>query len=54
MGEPARDHAIMQLTTAGHPQPLVVQEGALATFGDVEFVVGGIIDQAGDDGVFAL
>ena len=54
MRQAAGDHAFIELPAPGDAQPLVVEEGALAALGDVEFVVGGIVDHAGDDGALAL
>src|SRR3977135_413878 len=54
MRQPARDHAFVELLASGDAQPLVVEEGALAALGDIEIVVGGIVDQAGNDHALAL
>ena len=54
MRQAAADHAVVELAAAGDAQPLVVEEGALAALGDVELVIGGIVDHAGDDGALAL
>ena len=48
MRQAAGDHAFVELAAAGDAQPLVVEKGALAAFGDVEFVIGRIVDHAGD------
>src|SRR6185312_1124343 len=53
MRQPAGDHAFIQLAAAGDAQALVVEEGALAALGDIELVIGGIVDHAGDDRAFA-
>ena len=54
MRQAAGDHAFVELAAAGDAQPLVVEEGALAALGDVEIVIGRIVDQAGDNGALAL
>ena len=54
MRQAAGDHAFVELAAAGDAQPLVVEEGALAALGDVELVIGGIVDHAGDDRALAL
>src|SRR6202166_3265791 len=54
MRQPAGDHAVAELAPAGNAQPLIGEGGALAAFGDVEVVIGRIVDQAGDDGALAL
>ena len=54
MRQAAGDHAVGELAAAGDPQPLVVEEGALAALGDIKLVIGGIVDHAGDDGALAL
>jgi hypothetical protein len=54
MRQPAGDHAFVELAAAGDAQALIVEEGALAAFGDIELVIGGIVDDAGNDGSFAL
>src|SRR6266481_6107967 len=54
MRQAARDHAFAKVAPAGDPQPLIVEEGALATLGDIEVVIGRIVDQAGDHGALAL
>src|ERR1700716_3904906 len=54
MWQAATDHAFVELAAAGDAQPLVVQEGALAALGNVELVIGGVIDQPGYDSAFAL
>src|SRR5437762_5984043 len=53
MRQAAGDHAFVEPAAAGDAQPLVVEERALAALGDVQFVIGGIVDHAGNDGVFA-
>ena len=54
MRQAAGDHAFIELAAAGDAQPLLVEEGALAALGDVELVIGGIVDHARDDRAFAL
>src|SRR4051794_4947461 len=54
MRQAAGDHAFAEPPAPGDAQPLVVEEGALAALGDVELVIGGIVDQPGDDGALAL
>ena len=54
MRQAAGDHAFVEPAAAGDAQPLVVEERALAALGDVELVIGGIVDHAGDDGALAL
>ncbi len=54
MRQPAGDHAVAEIAPAGDAQALVVEEGALAAFGDVELIIGRIIDQAGDHRALAL
>ena len=54
MRQAAGDHAFVELAAAGDAQPLVVEERALAALGDVQLVIGGVVDHAGDDGVLAL
>ena len=54
MRQPAGDHRIGEPPPRRHPQPLVVEEGALAALGGEQVVVGGIVDQPGDHGAFAL
>src|SRR3984957_11167470 len=49
-----RDKSWSTRPICGSPQPLVVEEGALAAFGDIEVVIGRIVDQAGDDDAVAL
>ena len=53
MRQSAGDHAFAKLAPAGDAQPLVVEECALAALGDVEFLVGGIVDHPGDDRALA-
>src|SRR5579862_266821 len=53
MRQAAGDHAFVQLAAAGDAQALVVEERALAALGDIELVIGGVVDHAGDDGVLA-
>src|SRR5277367_4073216 len=54
MRQSAGDHAFIELAPAGDTDALIVEEGALAAFGGIELVIGGIIDHAGNDGSFAL
>src|SRR5437868_4905550 len=54
MWQPAGDHAFVQFAPAGNAQPLIVEEGALAAFSGIEFVISWIVDHARDDGVLAL
>src|SRR5207302_2834694 len=54
MRQPAGDHAFVEIATAGDAQPLIVEEGALATLGNIELFVGRIIDYPGDYGALAL
>ena len=54
MRQAAGDHAFIELPAPGDAQPLVVEEGALAALGDVEVVIGRIVDQARDHHAFAL
>ena len=54
MRQPAGDHAFVELAPPGDAQALIVEEGALAALGDVEFVIGGIVDHAGDHRALAL
>ena len=54
MRQAAGDHAVAELAPAGDAQPLIVEEGALAALGDIEVVIGRIVDQAGDHGALAL
>src|SRR6266702_196735 len=53
MGQATGHHAFAELAAAGHPQALVVEEGALAALGDVELVIGGVVDHARDDRALA-
>ena len=50
----AGDDRVGEPLARRHPQPLVVEEGALAALGGEQLVVGGIVDDAGDDRAFAL
>ena len=54
MRQPTANHAFAELAPAGDAQPLIVEEGALAALGGIEFFVGGIVDHAGDQRVLAL
>ena len=40
MRQAAGDHAFVELAAAGDADALVVEEGALAAFGDIKFVIG--------------
>jgi hypothetical protein len=42
------------LLACRHPQPLIVEKGALAALGGEQLVIGGVVDDAGDHGAFAL
>src|SRR5690349_14721016 len=53
MRHAAGDHAFIEPAAAGDAQALVVEERALAALGDIELVIGGIVNHARDDGVFA-
>ncbi len=53
MRQAAGDHAFVELAPSGHAEPLVVEERALAALGDVELLIGGVVDHAGDDSAFA-
>src|SRR6201996_5956762 len=54
MRQAAGDHAFIEFAPAGDAQPLVVEKRALAAFGGVELVIGGIVDDACDHRAFAL
>ena len=54
MWQPACDHGDGEAAPCRHPQPLVVEKGALAALGREQVVVGGIVDQPGHHGAFAL
>ena len=54
MRQPAGDDGFGQPLPSGDADALIVEEGALAAFGDEQIVIGGIIDQAGDDRAAAL
>ncbi len=54
MRQPAGDHRVGKVAPAGNPQPLIVEEGALAALGGIELFIGGIVDHACDHGAFAL
>ena len=54
MRQPAGHHRIGEPLARRHPQPLVVEEGALAALGGEQLVVGRIVDHAGDDRALAL
>ncbi|CEG09415.1 hypothetical protein BN961_02841 [Afipia felis] len=54
MRQAAGDHAILEFLAGGDAQPRVVEEGALAALGDIEFFIAGIVDHAGDDRALAL
>src|ERR1700687_3838546 len=50
----AGDHRVGEALAPGGADALLVQERALAAFGDKHLVVGRIVDQAGDDRALAL
>src|SRR5215467_6668706 len=54
MRERAGDSRVGEPLARRHPQPLIVEEGALAALGRKQLVIDGIVDDAGDDGAFAL
>src|SRR5215813_13663542 len=54
MRERAGDDRVGQPLARRHPQPLIVEEGALAALGGEQLVIGGVVDDAGDHGAFAL
>ena len=54
MRQAASDHRVGQELARSDPQPAVVEEGALAAFGDEKLVGDRIVDHAGDDGAGAL
>src|SRR5499426_4543947 len=54
MRERAGDDRVGEPLARRHPQPLIVEEGALAALGGEQLVIDGIVDDAGDDGAFAL
>src|SRR5262244_1411443 len=54
MRESAGDDRVGEPLARRHPQPLIVEEGALAALGRKQLVIDGIVDDAGDDGAFAL
>src|SRR5262244_268397 len=54
MRERAGDDRVGEPLARRHPQPLIVEEGPLAAFGGEQLVIGGVVDDAGDDGAFAL
>src|SRR5215472_10537280 len=54
MRERAGDDRVGQPLARRHPQPLIVEEGALAALGGEQLVIDGVVDDAGDDGAFAL
>src|SRR5581483_1782285 len=54
MWQAADDDRIDEPGAAGHAQAAVVEEGALAALGGEQLVIGGIVDEAGDDRVLAL
>jgi hypothetical protein len=54
MRQAAGDHAFVEPAAAGDAQPRFVEEGALAALGNIEVVIGGIVDQPGDDDALAL
>src|SRR5262249_11814235 len=54
MRQPAADRALAELAASGDAQPLVVEESTLAALGDIELVIGGVVDHARNDRVVAL
>ncbi len=54
MRQSTGDYAFIQLFAPGNAQARVIQEGALAALGNVELVVGRVIDHACDDHALAL
>ena len=54
MRKRAGDDRVGKPLAARHSQPLVVEEGALAALGGEELVIGGIVDDPGDDRALAL
>ncbi len=54
MRQPAGDDGLGEPLPSGDADALVVEESALAAFGDEQVVVGGIVDEAGDDRAVAL
>src|ERR1700735_2298877 len=54
MRQPAGNDRLRQPLPSGDADSLIVQEGAFAALGAKHIVVGGIIDQAGDDRTAAL
>src|SRR5215468_7287050 len=54
MRERAGDDRVGESLPRRHPQPLIVEEGALAALGGEQLVIDGVVDDAGDDGAFAL
>src|SRR6478752_589173 len=52
--EGAGDHRVPDPSAPRHPQPLIVQEGALAAFGGEHLIGRGIIDKSGNDRAVAL
>src|SRR5215472_4157491 len=54
MRERAGDDRVGEPLARRHPQPLIVEEGALAALGGEQLVIGGVVDDAGDHGAFAL
>ncbi len=54
MGQPTGDHRVGQPLAPRDAQALVVEESAFAALGGKQLVVDRIVDQAGDDRVFAF
>src|SRR5712692_3482163 len=54
MRQPAGDDRVREPLARRHPQPPIVEEGALAALGGEQFLVRRIVDQAGHDGALAL
>ena len=54
MRQCAGDDGVAEPLACRHPQPLIVEKGALAALGGEQLVIGGVVDDAGDHGAFAL
>src|SRR6476620_8040154 len=54
MRQAAGDHAFIEPAAAGDAQSLVVEKRALAALGDVQLVIGGVVDHARDDRALTL
>jgi hypothetical protein len=52
MRQRAGNHRVVKPPAGGHPQPLVVEEGALAAFGGEKLVRHRIVHEPGDDRAF--